>query len=144
VDLLEVSSIAILCDIVVSSIIIDIISYDHLITLKGFKIYLDNAFAHALRRFQVCIETTRIVQLSYSTYNSELTPSDFFFFGYMKEKMTNHDWTTCEKIKSTIIIIFSEIGKDTIMMMFISWIKRVKWVIEHHSEYYTLQICSKG
>jgi hypothetical protein len=119
------------CDIVVSSIITDITSHDCQMTLNGFMIHLNNVSVYNSRWFQTCIKTTRTIWLSHPVYSPDLTPNDCFFFGYVKEKLINHNFTIRKEFKSRIIIIFNEIGKDIIMTVFMSWIKRVKWVIKY-------------
>jgi hypothetical protein len=61
--------------------------------------------------------------------NSDLVPSDFFLFGYVREKQTEHVCTTRDELLSAIIKIFGEIGKETLMAVFMSWTKHVRWVV---------------
>jgi hypothetical protein len=43
---------------------------------------------------------------------------------------------TRDELLSAIITIVSEIEKETLMTVFMSWTKRVRWVIRHQGEYY--------
>jgi hypothetical protein len=69
--------------------------------------------------------------LPHPPYSPDLAPSDFFLFGYIKEKLTDYDYRTREELKSAIIEICNEISDDVLINVFHSWLKRVKWVIRH-------------
>jgi hypothetical protein len=69
-------------------------------------------------------------------YSSDLAPSDFFLFGYMKEKLTAFHCTNRDELKSAIIIIFNEIDRETLLALFNSWLERLEWVIKHGVEYF--------
>jgi hypothetical protein len=57
-----------------------------------------------------------------------------FFVGYVKEQLTGRDCTTREEPQNAAIAIVSEMGRNVLMAMFVSWQKRVNWVIEHQTE----------
>jgi hypothetical protein len=129
-------NIAFLCDIVVPSVVADITSRGRRKTHKGFMTHRDSAPAHNSRLCQACIEATRAVRLPHPAYSPALAQSDFFLFGSIKEKLTEHVCTTREEPLSAIITIFSEIEKETVMAVFTSWTKGLRWVIKHKGEYY--------
>jgi hypothetical protein len=60
--------------------------------------------------------------------------SDFFVFGYLKEKLTPFSCTTRDELKSAIIIIFDEIDKEILRAVFNSWFDRFEWVIGRGGE----------
>jgi hypothetical protein len=106
---------AFFCDQVVPSLIHAITSHGRRKTLQGFMIHLDNASPHNSRRSQECLEAHRATRLQHPTYSSDLAPSDFFLFGYGKEKLTNLDCKSREDLKNAITSIFNEIDKQTLI-----------------------------
>jgi histone-lysine N-methyltransferase SETMAR len=127
---------AFLCDTVIPSLIADITSRGRRKTLKGFMVHMDNAPAHNSRRSQERIEATKAKRLPHPAYSPDLAPSDFFLFGYLKEKLTDISCTNRDELKSAIVSLFEEIDKDVLTAVFESWITRVKWVIQKQGEYY--------
>jgi hypothetical protein len=67
----------------------------------------------------------------------DLSPSGFFVFGYLKQKLQGVHIPDRERPKSEIIRIFREIGPDVLISVFEDWIKRLEWVVQNAGEYYT-------
>jgi hypothetical protein len=64
----------------------------------------------------------------------ELTPSDFFVFAYLKQKLQGVHIPDREKLKSEIIRIFGKAGPDVLISVFEDPIKRLKWVVQNAGE----------
>jgi hypothetical protein len=64
-----------------------------------------------------------------------LAASDFFF-GYLKEKLTDYDCTTREELKQAIIGIFNGLAPHVPESVVPSWMTRLRGVNEHHEESY--------
>jgi hypothetical protein len=99
-------------------------------------IYLDNASLHNSRRSQECLEAKRNTRLQHPVYSPDLAPSGFFLFVSLKEKLTDFDCRSREDLKSATTSIFNEIGKETLVAVFVSWTERLKWVIRKKRRYY--------
>jgi hypothetical protein len=65
-----------------------------------------------------------------------IRPSDFFLFGYLKEKLIDFDCRSRENLKSTITSIFNEIAEETLAAVFVSCMEPFKWVIRNKGRYY--------
>jgi hypothetical protein len=74
--------------------------------------------------------------LQHPADSPDRAPSDFFLFGYLKEKLIDFDCRSQEDLKSAITSIFTEIDKETLVAVFLSWIERLKWVIRKEGRYY--------
>jgi hypothetical protein len=74
--------------------------------------------------------------LPHPVYAPDVAPSDFFLFGYLKEKLTVFHCTTGDELKSAIFTIFDEIDTETLLAVFNSWSERLKWAIKHSWEYF--------
>jgi hypothetical protein len=70
-------------------------------------------------------------------YSPDLSLSDFFLFGYLKQKLQGFHIPDRERLKSEIIRIFAEIGPDVLISVFKDWIKRLECVVHNTWEYYT-------
>jgi transposase len=123
-------------DTVMPGIIGDITSHSRRKTLKNFFLHMDNATPHNSKQSQECIQASRAQRLPHPAYSPDLAPSDFFLFGYLKEKLTDFPCATREQLKIAIIEIFSGIDREILLSVFHSWMKRLKWVIKHGGEYY--------
>jgi hypothetical protein len=64
----------------------------------------------------------------------DLAPSDFFLLAYLKEELTAFHCTTRDELKSAIITILYEIDRETLLIVFNSWLERLEWVIKHSRE----------
>jgi hypothetical protein len=61
-----------------------------------------------------------------SAYSPGLTPSDFFLFGYLKQKLQEVYIPNRERLKSEIIRILDGIGLDVLISVFEDWMKRLE------------------
>jgi hypothetical protein len=64
-----------------------------------------------------------------------LTPSDFFLFGYLKQKLQGVHIPDRERLKSEIIRILGGIGPDLLISVFEDSIKKLEWVVQNGGEY---------
>jgi hypothetical protein len=87
-------------------------------TLKLFFIDLDKACPHNPKQSGECIRASKAKRLSYPVYSPDLAPSDFFLFGYPKEKLTTFHCTTRDKLKSAIVTIFNKFDRETLLAVF--------------------------
>jgi hypothetical protein len=77
------------CDVVMPGGIQNITSNNRRKMLKLCFIHPDNARPHNSKQSQECTQASKVKRLPNPVYGSDLAPSDFFFFGYLKEK-TDH------------------------------------------------------
>jgi hypothetical protein len=92
---------------------------------------LDNARPQNSKRSTECLRTPQIKRIPQPSYSPDIAPSNFFLFGYLKEKLTEYDIPDWERLQLAITHIFSEIGQETLITVFGTWIKPLKWVIKH-------------
>jgi histone-lysine N-methyltransferase SETMAR len=127
---------AFFCDQVIPSLVQGITSHGRRKTLQGFIIYFDRASPHNSRRSRECLRSYWATRLQHPAYSPDLAPNDFFLFGRLTEKLIGFDCRSREDLKSAIPSIFNEIGKETLVAVFLSWIERLKWVIRKEGWYY--------
>jgi hypothetical protein len=69
-------------------------------------------------------------------YSPDIAPSDFFLFGYIKEKQRGKVFDDTESLLQDIKEIFKNMEKGLLSRVYKAWIERMKWVITHHGVYY--------
>jgi hypothetical protein len=70
-------------------------------------------------------------------YSPDRAPSDFFLFRIVKTELQNFEIHSRQDLILTISAIFDEISKDTLNSVYISWAKRLKWVIKNNGKYFS-------
>jgi hypothetical protein len=61
----------------------------------------------------------------------------FFFFGTVKTELQNYEIHSRQDLILAIRAIFDEISKDTLNSVYISWIKRLKWVNKNDGKHFS-------
>jgi hypothetical protein len=127
---------AFFCDQVLRSLVQGLTSRGRRKTLQGFMIHFDNANPHNSRRSRECLGLYRATRLQHPAYSPDFAPSDFFLFGSLKEKLIDFGCSSREDLKSAITSIFTEIDKETLVVVFLLWIEWLNWVIRKEGRYY--------
>jgi len=99
---------------------------------NGMFIHMDNARPHLIpdKLHQVGLK-----RIPHPAYSPDLSPSDFFIFGYMKHQLQGHSFGTREELFDAVQRILYEIPKETLIAAYTSWIKRLSICISTHGEY---------
>jgi transposase len=83
------------------------------------------------------IESTKAQRVPHPYYHPDRAPSDFFLFGYMKEKLRGTLFTARDDLIFARQHIFSEIPEMILKNVFTNWITRLSWVMMKSGKYYT-------
>lgn len=103
----------------------------HLINL-----HLDNASVHNSAYTQNELDQTIFKRTPHPPYSPDLAPSDFFLFGYIKNKLKGHSYNDLIELYEAIIEILSKIPHKTLIKVFEEWISRCDLVSTYFGEYY--------
>jgi hypothetical protein len=98
---------------------------------------LDNASDRDSRLSSEKIESAKAQRVPHLRYNPDRAPSNFFLFGYMKEKLRGTSFTARDDLIFAIRYIFSEIPEMVLKNVFTNWITRLSWVMTKSGKYYT-------
>ena len=98
-------------------------------------LHMDNAKPHNSQKTQEKIEELGFSRLPQPRYSPDLSPNDFFLYGYIKEKLENKFHSTPAELMKSIIGICQEIDKITWKNVYESWINRLDAVIGADGEY---------
>jgi hypothetical protein len=79
---------------------------------------MDNARPHHSGRSQRCVEASRAERLSHPAYSPDMTPNDFFLFGYIKGKPSDYNFESREDLLNAITEIFTGINQEVLLSVF--------------------------
>jgi hypothetical protein len=72
------------------------------------------------------IGLNRMKQAPHPTYSPDLTPLDFFLFGYVKVKLIGSRAETPSELFVRIPVILAEIPRETLNAVFLEWMERLQ------------------
>jgi hypothetical protein len=81
------------------------------------------------------IGLNRMKQAPLPTSSPDLTPSDFFLFGYVKEKLMGHRAETPSELLFRVRVILAEIPRETLNAVFLEWMERLQKYVQVDGEY---------
>ena len=103
---------------------------------KNIFLHMDNAKPHLSIKSREKISSLGLSLLKHPPYSPDLAPSDFWLFGFLKEKLKGSSFETREELVCSISKILTQIPKQVIFSVFINWINRLKYVIKNEGDYY--------
>jgi hypothetical protein len=127
---------AFFCNVDVLSLVENICSGSRRRSLKGFYVHLDNARLHNSHQSNDCLQGTKAQGMPQPAYRPDLAPSDFFLFGFLKQRLQGVHLADREALKTAICQLFSQIDREVLTSVFVDWMERLKWVFKNRGEYY--------
>jgi histone-lysine N-methyltransferase SETMAR len=105
---------------------------------KGTKYYVhyDNARAHVCKLTSDFLSSSTMERLPHPPYSPDISPCDFFLFGYLKHLFAGLTFDTPKKLESYIIQLMKEIPPSTYLKVFNTWIDRLDFIIESEGKYF--------
>jgi hypothetical protein len=104
--------------------------------LRGIMVHLDNARPHYSRKSNEALRPIKARRIPAPAYSPDLSPSDFFVFGMLKERLSGSSYSSPDELISAIGEVIASIPRDELVRVYENWIKRLRWVITHRGEYY--------
>ena len=105
-------------------------------TKRKIWLHLDNCRVHNSVESQKRTKEAGFKRTPHPPYSPDIAPSDFFLFGYTKQKLKGHRFTDPDDLFEKIHEIIYKISKEKRKEVFDAWIKRCEYVISHGGEYY--------
>ena len=103
---------------------------------KLFYLHFDNAPSHRKTGVSEFCKKNKLFILPHPPYSPDLAPSDFFLFGYIKEKCEGVEFTSPDELIEFIENIFSQISSDVFERVFLNWEERLKRYIQVNGDYF--------
>jgi hypothetical protein len=98
---------------------------------------MDNTGPHNSGGAQRCIEASIAERLPHPTQSPDLTASDSFLFGYIKERLSDYNRESREDLLNAMTDNSTGFGQEGLLNVSESWVNRPKWVIEPAGKHYT-------
>jgi histone-lysine N-methyltransferase SETMAR len=81
------------------------------------------------------LDDQNLKRMPHPAYSPDLSPCDFFLFGYLKDKLIDKQYTTPEELFSEVTTIISEIPSDLISRVFATWQERLQKCCDMRGNY---------
>jgi transposase len=99
-------------------------------------VHADNARAHAAQKCRTFCEENGLCVAPYPLYSPDLAPSDFFLFGYAKERLKGMVFPSYEELLDAIGEVVTGIESETLIAVFEHWVERLEWVSKNNGDSY--------
>ena len=99
------------------------------------RIHMDNAKPHNAKRTVEKLEELHFERLPQPPYSPDISPNDFFLYGYIKEKLKGSHFTSREDLISSIVEIIQKIDKSVWSSIYEEWIRRLQMGIDNNGDY---------
>jgi hypothetical protein len=91
-------------------------------TLRSIMVHSDNARPHNNIKSEATLTATKDRRIPAPVYNPDPSRSDFFFFGMLKERMSETSYSSPGEL-------ITSLPKDQLVSVCKNWMKRLNWVI---------------
>ena len=81
------------------------------------------------------IASLNMLRLPHPAYSPDISPNDFFLYGYVKERLKGFHFTSREDLVSKVNEIIENIDKSIWSSVFDDWIQRLRIVIDNNGDY---------
>jgi hypothetical protein len=123
----------------VESVVPDLVEYiyqeSRRKTLRGIMVHLDNARPHNSIKTETALTATKARRIPVPVYSPDLSLSNFFIFGIVKERRSGTSCNSPDKLISAISEPIASLPKDQRVSVYKTWMKRLKGVIKHRGEH---------
>jgi transposase len=85
---------------------------------RKFVVHADNAKAHTAQKCRTFCEENVLRLAPHPPYSPDLTPSDFFLFDYVKERLKGMVSPSCEELLDAICEVVTSIESEALTAVF--------------------------
>jgi hypothetical protein len=71
--------------------------------IEGMMIHLDNCKVHNSVRTTLQFKDSQVTRLPQPPYSSDISPCDFWFFGWSKEQMRGYKFQGADQVRSFLL-----------------------------------------
>jgi histone-lysine N-methyltransferase SETMAR len=102
---------------------------------RRVMLHFDNALIHCTGTVRDRMAAAELERIEHPPYSSDLTPCDFFLFGYVKGKLVGKQYETPEDLVSDVRNIIEGIRPDVLKSVFEFWKGRLLDCWNFNGEY---------
>jgi len=103
--------------------------------LKRTKLHWDNARPHTAHQTLEHLAAKGVISLPHPPYSPDISPSDFFLFGYLKHMIEGRNFSSGEELVVALREICATISKEILSNVLRGWKDRLLHVISSGGEY---------
>jgi transposase len=103
---------------------------------RKLTVHAYNARVHTAQKCRTFCEENGLWRAPHPAYSFDLVPSDFFLFGYVKERLKGMVFPSYEELLGAIGEVVTGIESETLTAVFEHWMERLEWVSKNNSDYY--------
>jgi hypothetical protein len=81
-------------------------------------VHLDNARPHNSRKSEAALTATKARRISAPAYSLDLSPSDFFLFGMLKERISGTSYSSPDELISAISELIASLPKEQLVCVY--------------------------
>jgi histone-lysine N-methyltransferase SETMAR len=97
---------------------------------------MDNARVHAAGDCIAEIQRLKITRLPQPAYSPDLSPCDFWFFVFAKQAIQDDVFDNADQLMQHVHSIFDQVTFEDLQRVFLKWMERLSWVVEHDRAYF--------
>lgn len=103
---------------------------------KSIWLHLDNSHVHNSKLCHQKYIEFGFRRAPHPPYSPDVAPSDFYLFGFIKEKLKGRKFTSLDELKEAVLEILGTITQAKRKEVFQEWINRCEWIIQQSGAYY--------
>jgi hypothetical protein len=73
-------------------------------------------------------------EILHSVYFPDLSPCDFWFFGYVKEQLKEQLIMDESDLEDKLTVIWEHMSRDVLQSVFFEWMERLEWTVKHEGD----------
>jgi transposase len=103
---------------------------------RNLLLHADNARPHTAQKCRTFCAENGLQLATHQPYSPDLASSDFFLFGYVKDRLQGIVFASREELLAGIREVLDGISPGTLPRVFEHWMERLEWVSQNNGEYY--------
>jgi hypothetical protein len=103
---------------------------------RKLDVHAENARVRTAQKCRKFYEENGLRLAPHPSYSPDLTPSDFFLLGYVKECLKGMVFPSYEELLDAFREVVTGIESETLTAVFKHWMERPKWVSKNNGDYY--------
>ncbi|KAA6403303.1 MAG: putative Mariner Mos1 transposase [Streblomastix strix] len=103
--------------------------------LKSIYVHFDNASSHNSHATTQFLEENKIIRTAHPPYSPDLSPCDYFLFGYLKRNFQDNTFKTIEEAVDAASKILYSIPKNMLYSCFENWCTLAWYVNQNDGSY---------
>jgi hypothetical protein len=92
-------------------------------TLRDIMVHIDNVRPHNSRKSEATLTATKALRIPAPAHSPDPSPSDFFLFEILKERMQGTVYGSPDEITSVINELIASLRKDQLVSVYQTWMK---------------------